>query len=175
MITETLRWIAVLVIAFFVGKLMTKIKMPAILGWLIVGIVFGPHGVGLLPQTVLKAQWYKILILWMQCAFGLMLGTELIWKKLKSYGKALVVTTLSQSLGTFCLVSLAFAIVFALSNVPLYLALVFGKSEHGCAACLSHHLYHENARHYWIIGEMSLEPEFLGSHCFIRNHTLSRL
>lgn len=126
MITETLRWIAVLVIAFFVGKLMTKIKMPAILGWLIVGMVFGPHGVGLLPQTVLKAQWYKILILWMQCAFGLMLGTELIWKKLKSYGKALVVTTLSQSLGTFCLVSLAFAIVFALSNVPLYLAFVFG-------------------------------------------------
>lgn len=37
------RWILVLAIAFVAGKLMTKIKMPSILGWLIVGIIFGPH------------------------------------------------------------------------------------------------------------------------------------
>ena len=105
---------------------MAKIKMPSILGWLIAGMLLGPHAIGLMPQELMHTGWYKTVIMWMQCAFGLMLGTELIWKKLKSYGKALVVTTLSQSLGTFCLVSLAFAIVFALSNVPLYLAFVFG-------------------------------------------------
>ncbi|MGN0486749.1 MAG: cation:proton antiporter [Acutalibacteraceae bacterium] len=120
------RWIGTLVLAFIAGKLMTKIKMPSILGWLIVGMIFGPHAVGLLPQEVLSTEWYKIIITWMQCAFGLMLGTELIWKKLKSYGKALVTTTLTQSLGTFALVSLVFGLVFAFSDIPIYLGFVFG-------------------------------------------------
>ena len=34
---------AALALAFAAGKLMTKIKMPAILGWLIVGIPFAPR------------------------------------------------------------------------------------------------------------------------------------
>ncbi len=126
MVEHFLRWAIVLVIAFAAGKLMTKIKLPAILGWLIVGIVFGPNAVGLIPQELLDADWYKTIVMWMQCAFGVMLGTELIWRKLKSYGKALVVTTLTQSLGTFVIVSLAFAVIFNIANIPLYLAFVFG-------------------------------------------------
>lgn len=126
MILYVLRWLAVLVLAFFAGKLMTKIKMPSILGWLIVGMIFGPHAFGLMPQAVMDAQWYKVIIMWMQGAFGLMLGTELIWKKLKKYGKALVITTLTQSLGTFVIVSLVFGVVFAFADIPLYLAFVFG-------------------------------------------------
>lgn len=115
-----------LAIAFAAGKLMSKIKMPAILGWLIVGMIFGPHAVKLLPSEILDAGWYKTIITWMQCAFGLMLGSELIWNKLKHSGKALIITTLTQSLGTFALVSLAFGIIFILTGVPLYLAFVFG-------------------------------------------------
>ena len=126
MIVYLLRWIAVLAIAFVAGKLMAKIKMPAILGWLIAGMLLGPHAAGLMPQQVLDTEWYKTIIMWMQCAFGVMLGVELIWKKLKSYGKALVVTTLMQSLGTFAVVSLAFGLIFAFLDVPVYLAFVFG-------------------------------------------------
>lgn len=126
MVLYFLRWLAVLALAFLVGKLMQKIKLPAILGWLLVGMLFGPHAVGLMPQQVMDAGWYKTTITWMQCAFGLMLGTELVWKKLKSYGKALVVTTLTQSLGTFAVVSLVFGVVFAFSDIPVYLGFVFG-------------------------------------------------
>lgn len=126
MVVHIFRWLAVLVLAFVAGKLMTKIKMPSILGWLVVGMLFGPHALGLLPQSVLDAAWYKTIIMWMQCAFGVMLGSELIWSKLKRSGKALVVTTLTQSLGTFAVVSLAFGIVFAVTDVPVYLAFVFG-------------------------------------------------
>lgn len=100
--------------------------MPSILGWLIVGIILGPNAVGLMTQTVIDSRWYKLIITRMQCAFGLMLGTELIWKQIKSYGKALVVTTLTQSLGTFLFVSLVFAVVFYFSGVPVFLALAFG-------------------------------------------------
>ena len=119
MIIDVLRWIAVLFFAFVAGKLMTKIKMPSILGWLIVGMILGPHAIKLMPQSVLNANWYKTIIMWMQCAFGVMLGSELIWNKLKTSGKSLIITTLTQSLGTFAIVSLAFGIVFYFTNVPV--------------------------------------------------------
>lgn len=115
-----------LVIAFEVGKLMTKIRMPSILGWLIAGMILGPHAIGILPQNVLDKECYKLVIMWMQCAFGLMLGTELVWKKLRNYGKSLIVTMLFQSLGTFFIVSIVFACIFVLADVPIYLAFVFG-------------------------------------------------
>ena len=108
------------------GRQASKLNLPSILGWLIVGMFFGPHALNLMPQGVLDAVWYKTVIMWMQCAFGLMLGTELVWSKLKCYGKGLIVTTLTQSLGTFLFVTLVFAIVFLLADIPVYLSFVFG-------------------------------------------------
>ena len=126
MILYVLRWICTLALALLAGKLIMKLKMPSILGWLIVGMFLGPNALGLMSQAVIDSSWYKLIITWMQCAFGLMLGTELIWRKLRSYGKALVITTLTQSLGTFGFVSLLFAILFSFTDVPVYLAFVFG-------------------------------------------------
>lgn len=123
---QLLQWLMVLVLAALAGRLISKIKLPSILGWLITGMLFGPHALGLMPQPILDAVWYKTIIMWMQCAFGLMLGTELVWKELKSYGKGLTVTTLTQSLGTFCFVTLVFGIAFMLTDVPVYLAFIFG-------------------------------------------------
>ena len=56
----------------------------------------------------------------------MMIGTELVWNKIKRSGKAIVITTLTQSLGTFLVVSLVFSIVFYVSNIPVYLAFIFG-------------------------------------------------
>ena len=126
MVIIAVRWIAALAAAFLAGKLMSKIKMPAILGWLIASMILGPNGAALMPEEFLSSSWYKGIIMWMQCAFGLMLGTEHIWKRLKSYGNALVITTLTQSLGTFFIVSLVFAAVFKISSIPIFLAPVFG-------------------------------------------------
>ena len=121
-----IRWLCVLLIAFIAGKLMTKIKMPSILGWLIAGMLLGPNAAGLMTHTVIDSRFYRLIITWMQCAFGLMLGTELIWKKIKSYGKASMITTLTQSIGTFLFVSLVFSIVFYFTDIPIYLAFAFG-------------------------------------------------
>ena len=65
MILNILYWIATLIFAFMAGKLVNKVKMPAILGWLIAGMLLGPNAVRFLPQTVLDAQWYKLIITWM--------------------------------------------------------------------------------------------------------------
>ena len=39
MVLFILRWIIAIVIAFFIGKLVSKLKLPSILGWLIAGII----------------------------------------------------------------------------------------------------------------------------------------
>lgn len=126
MITNILFWMVTLCVAFIAGKAVSKIKLPAILGWLIVGMMLGPNAAGLIKKEVLDATWYRTVIMWMQGAFGIMLGTELVWRKIKNYGKALMVTTLTQSLGTFAIVSLVFGTLFYFTGVPVYLGFVFG-------------------------------------------------
>lgn len=126
MIILILRWLAVIAFAFLLGKLVSKMKLPSILGWLIAGMVFGPQAIGLLPNTLMVTPWYETIIHILECAVGLMIGTELVWKQIKKYGKSLIVTTLTQSLGTFLLVSAVFCAVFSITGTPFYLAFLFG-------------------------------------------------
>ena len=108
------------------GKLISKLKLPAILGWLIAGMILGPHAVNLVSQELLDATWYQTFIHILECGVGLMIGTELVWNKIKKSGKSIIITTLTQSLGTFLVVSLVFALVFHFAGVPIYLAFIFG-------------------------------------------------
>jgi len=126
MITSILKFLIVIIIAFFIGKLVSKIKLPAILGWLIAGMILGPHALGLMNSEILDAKWYTSIVSILECAVGLLIGTELVWGKIKKTGKQIIVTTLTQSLGTFFIVSLVFGIVFYFTNIPLYLAVIFG-------------------------------------------------
>ena len=126
MLLLLLRLILTIGIAFLVGKLVAKTKLPSILGWLITGMILGPHAVSLMSQEILDAAWYQTAVHILECAVGLMIGTELVWNKIKRSGRAIVITTLTQSLGTFFVVSLVFGIVFYFSGIPLYLALLFG-------------------------------------------------
>ncbi|MGN0665425.1 MAG: cation:proton antiporter [Huintestinicola sp.] len=120
------KWLTAIVIAFLVGKLVSKLRLPSILGWLITGIIVGPYAFSLITQELMDSTAYGTLIHVLECAVGLMIGTELIWKKIRSYGKTLIVTTLTQSLGTFALVTLIFSLVFYFSEVPIYLAFILG-------------------------------------------------
>lgn len=43
MIIEIARLIITIAAALLAGKLIAKLKLPAILGWLIAGMVLGPH------------------------------------------------------------------------------------------------------------------------------------
>lgn len=126
MLLLILRLLMAIVIAFLVGKLVSKIKLPAILGWLLTGMLLGPHALGLVNDAVLDAQWYHIIVNILECAVGLLIGTELVWKKIKATGKQIIITTLTQSLGTFFVVTLLFCVVFYFTGIPLYLAVIFG-------------------------------------------------
>ncbi|MFV3010520.1 cation:proton antiporter [Clostridium botulinum] len=126
MVLLILRLLLAVTVAFFLGKLISKVKLPAILGWLIAGMILGPHAVGLVNETTLNAEWYKTIVNILECAVGLLIGTELVWNKIKKSGKQLIITTLTQSLGTFLVVSVVFAVVFYFTGISLYLALIFG-------------------------------------------------
>lgn len=121
-----IRFLITFILAVLFGKVISKLKLPAILGWLLAGMVLGPHAINLLNQDILDLTIYKRVINMLECTVGLMIGTELIWKKIKKAGKQIIITTLTQSLGTFFFVTLVFSIVFYFMNIPLYLAFLFG-------------------------------------------------
>ena len=83
---DVLRLLAAILIAFAAGKLVARLKLPAILGWLIAGMIIGPHALGLLSRSVLDSRWFGVLESFFECVFGLMIGTELIWKRMKKAG-----------------------------------------------------------------------------------------
>ena len=123
---DVLKLLAAVALAFFVGRLVAKLKLPSILGWLLTGMALGPHAFGFLSQSMLEARWFTVMIHIMECVFGLMIGTELIWQEIRKAGKQIVVTTITESLGTFLVVSLVFGVIFHFAGVPVYLAFLFG-------------------------------------------------
>lgn len=126
MFTNILRLFLSVVLAVLLGKLVSKVKLPSILGWLIAGMILGPHALKLMDNTLLTAHWYETTVHILECCVGLMIGTELVWKKIKRSGNAIIITMLTQSLGTFLFVSLSFSVVFYFMNIPIYLAFIFG-------------------------------------------------
>ena len=44
---QLLQWLMVLALALLAGKLVSRLKLPSILGWLVIGMLFGPHALGL--------------------------------------------------------------------------------------------------------------------------------
>ena len=93
---DVLRLLASIAIAFLAGKLIARLRLPSILGWLIAGMIIGPHALNLLGASVLDAPWFEVLESVFECTFGLMIGTELIWKEMKKAGPQIVVTTITE-------------------------------------------------------------------------------
>ncbi|MGN0448328.1 MAG: cation:proton antiporter [Acutalibacteraceae bacterium] len=126
MVIGLLRIFAIVCVAFTCGKLVSKLKLPAILGWLIAGIVFGPYLAEVVTLDVTNSVWYKIIIKIFECFAGVMIGREIVFKKIAKSGKQIIGITFVQSIGTFLFVSAAFSVVFIIAKIPVYLAFVFG-------------------------------------------------
>lgn len=126
MVIELLHIFAIVCTAFACGRLASKIKLPAILGWLIAGIVFGPYLAGIITLDIIDSLWYEVFIKFFECFAGVMIGREIILKKIANSGKQIIGITFVQSIGTFLFVSIVFSIVFIIADIPVYLAAIFG-------------------------------------------------
>ena len=113
-------------IGMIVGKLVTKVKLPAILGWLLTGMIIGPYALGWLSNDILDSSWFHVIISIGEVTAGLMIGTELIWNDIKKSGKQILTICLTEAFGAFIVVTLAFAGIFMLMDIPIYLAVIFG-------------------------------------------------
>ena len=123
---DVVRLLAAIALAFVAGKLVAKLNLPSILGWLITGMILGPHAWNLLSDSVLGSAWFDVTESLLECTVGLMIGTELLWHQMKKAGAQIVVTTITESLGTFLVVSLVFGAIFWATGTPIYLAFIFG-------------------------------------------------
>ena len=123
---DVVRLLAAIALAFVAGKLVAKLNLPSILGWLITGMILGPHAWNLLSDSVLGSAWFDVTESLLECTVGLMIGTELLWHQMKKAGAQIVVTTITESLGTFLVVSLVFGAIFWATGAPIYLAFIFG-------------------------------------------------
>lgn len=126
MVIELLHIFVIVCTALVCGKLIAKIKLPVILGWLISGIVFGPYLAGIVTLDITSSLWYQIFIKFFECFAGVMIGREIIFKKIASSGKQIIGITFVQSIGTFLFVSTVFGIVFFITDIPVYLTFIFG-------------------------------------------------
>ena len=125
-LTEIARLAVAIAIAFVPSNLISKLNPPSTLDWLIPDMCIGPHALNLLNGSVLDSTWFDVSESVLECVFGLMIGTEMIWKEMKKVGPSILITTITESLGTFAVVSLVFGVIFAVTGVPVYLALLFG-------------------------------------------------
>lgn len=111
------------VLAFLMGKLVAKIQLPAILGWLLTGMIIGPHALNLMNSSIMDAGWFHVVSNVGEVLVGMLIGTELILKELKKSGKQIVTICMFEGMTAFIVVAIAF---FVLADVPFTIALVFG-------------------------------------------------
>lgn len=126
MLILIIRLLIAVLLALALGKLISKIRLPSILGWLISGMLLGPYALNLMNSSLLDASGYQIFLSIVEISAGLMIGAELVFSKLKQYGKQIMITTLIQSMGTFFVVTLTFGIIFYFTGIPVYASFIFG-------------------------------------------------
>lgn len=61
---EVLRVFAILCVALVMGKLVARVRLPAILGWLIAGVVFGPYLAGVVTLDMMDTTGFSGGSLW---------------------------------------------------------------------------------------------------------------
>lgn len=109
-----------LVFGYLIGKLVSRIKLPEITGFIIAGLLMGDSITGIVPHHM--GENLKIIT---EVALGLIaltIGGEFYWVKLKRVGKEVVIITLVQLLASFATVTVG----MTLFGIALPYALMLG-------------------------------------------------
>ncbi|MDO5048234.1 MAG: cation:proton antiporter [Anaerococcus sp.] len=114
------------VIAYLSGKLMNKIKLPQILGWLLAGVIFGPNIIGLVSRDVMALKVFPIIMNLAKSIVGIMVGYGMVFNNIKKAGVKYLTITLSEIITTMVFTGVIFAIIFAILGIPWQLAILCG-------------------------------------------------
>lgn len=108
-------------ISFYIGKTMKYIKLPSIIGYMVIGVLLGPSLLNLLHSEVQETLSFIT-----EIALGFVaisIGVELNFASLKKLGKGIIFIIFAESFGAFILVFTG--VYFLTDNLPM--ALIFGS------------------------------------------------
>lgn len=105
---EFLFLILALFAAIVAGKLAQKGGLPAVLGWLLAGIMVGPYAIGIISFDLMDKEFYHFFKLCGEIFVGLMIGLEILFFELKESGKKLSIIAVFEALGTYLIVAAGF-------------------------------------------------------------------
>lgn len=109
-----------LLFGYFLGQVAERLKLPAITGYILAGVIIGTGGLRLIRPANMEMLY---VISEITLSFiAVIIGGEFSFKKLKLYGKNILILTLAQMLLTFLLVS--FGLYFI--GLPNYIAFMLG-------------------------------------------------
>ena len=111
----------ILLAGFTAGKLINYLRLPAVTGYLIVGLLIGPSLLGLVTsQTTSTLAPINTIAL---SIIAFTIGGEFAIKQLKKVGKSVILIAILEVVGAFAFVTLT---LHFLLGVDLYIALIFG-------------------------------------------------
>ncbi|MDF7826303.1 cation:proton antiporter [Pontiellaceae bacterium B12227] len=130
-----------LLVCFYVGKLVKKTSLPSLIGYMLVGALFGPSfkkfGLELFTESIQDSLSFIT-----QMALGFVafsIGTELSMKSLKRLGNGIVWIIFSESFAAFFVVT---GIIYLISR-DLPMALIFGSMAPASAPAGTVAIIHE--------------------------------
>ena len=108
------------VLGFIGARLSDRIKMPWVVGYILVGVIVGTSGFGIISEEVVEA--LNTISLFALALIGFTIGGELQLRELKELGKSITVITIFESGAAFLLVT---GTIFLVTR-SLPIAIVFG-------------------------------------------------
>lgn len=112
---------AATIVSFYVGRLARMVRLPSLIGYMLVGVILGPSVLHLFDEPSMERLSFITEIALGFVAFSI--GSELNMSTLKRLGGGIISIILAESFGAFFIVVLA---VYALTR-DLPLALIFGS------------------------------------------------
>ncbi len=109
-----------LLVGFLFGQLSEKIKLPAITGYILAGVLIGNSGLKLIRHE--NMQMLYVLSEVTLSFIAVIIGGEFSFFKMKLYGKKIIILTLAQMLLTFLLVSFGLLLI----GIPNFIAFLLG-------------------------------------------------
>ncbi len=109
----------IIISSYFLGRLVKQIKLPSLIGFMLIGVLLGPSVLNVLGSV--KQEHLSFLTEIALSFVALSIGLELNFSSIKKLGKGIFWIIIAESFGTFIIVS---TLIFLITkNLPLALIL----------------------------------------------------
>ena len=99
-----------LVVGFIGGKLANLVKLPAVSGYLIVGLLLGPSFINLVPPETARS---LDIINELALAFiAFSIGSEFVIKDMLEHGRSILIITIAEVIGAIAVVFFVMFVIF---------------------------------------------------------------